>query len=363
MTDRNVFLFAGLSRPGLWMIGPANETAMTIVLPLVKLSVLRPFVQELRDRGLDPTPVFESVGLSETAIRDPSLSVHVMAIHQFVENSAAAAGDRFLGAMVGNKLDIDGWPVLADADARASTVGDFLSIFITRASEIATSVTEYLNITGGTAVFGEKRAFEPTILPAQNDAFMVALGWAILRRALKGRIDPTKVTVVVSDPRVLPPDFDLMHPMKGDRMGFSIRFPSQWLSSSFDAGSFTSGGAANGGIGTSEFIHSFRQMLRSHVGQGSLTAGDCAKLASMSPQKLKRRMAAFGTDTSMQIDIVQQEYARTALADTTRSVADIAAALGFADPANFTRSFRRANGVTPSKFRKTSQSPKSRSEN
>jgi AraC-like DNA-binding protein len=81
--------------------------------------------------------------------------------------------------------------------------------------------------------------------------------------------------------------------------------------------------------------------------KGSLTAARCAELASMSQQKLKRRLALHRTDISREIDVVQQEYARDALAETDRSIADIAASLGFSDSANFTRAFRRSNGLTP----------------
>lgn len=115
---------------------------------------------------------------------------------------------------------------------------------------------------------------------------MVALGWAILRRALRDRLDPSKVTVTVCDPKALPPEFDLMHPMKGDRMGFSIRFPSTWLSTPFDAASTEMEHEESSGSEVVEFVLSFRQILRAHIGNGSLTATDCAALASMSQQKL-----------------------------------------------------------------------------
>ncbi len=325
---------------------------MTSRLPLIKLSLLRPFVGELRQRGHDPAPVFESVGLSEEATLDPDLSVHVMVATQFVENAAAAANDRFLGARVGSKLDLGGWAILEDAEARAATVGDYLSIFIARAAEVSSSATEYLHITGRTATLGEERAFEPSVLPAQNDAFMMALGWAILRRALRERIDPSQVTVIVSDPSVIPKEFDLLQPMKGDRMGFSIRFPSAWLSTPFDAALVDAAPLARKDADVSAFVHSFRQVVRAHIGQGELTAAQCAALASMSQQKLKRRLAAEGTGISREIAFVQQEYARAALAEGRRTVSDIATALGFADAANFTRAFRRAHGLTPSAYRK-----------
>lgn len=322
-------------------------------LPLVKLSLLRPFVAEIRERGIDPTPIFDSVGLTEDAILDPDLSVHVMVATQFVENAALVANDQFLGARVGSKLDLGGWPVLADAEAQASTVGDYLSIFVTRANEMANSATEYLNISGQMATFGETRAFEPTALPAQNDAFMASLGWAILRRALRDEIDPSKVTVIVSAPKALPPEFDLMHPIKGDRMGFSIRFPSAWLSTPFDVVPSKATLAEHSETNVSPFVHSFRQVLRAHIGQGALSAADCASFASIGQQKLKRRLSAEGTDITKEIDVVRQEYARAALSETDRSISDIATALGFADAANFTRAFRRSNGETPSAYRKS----------
>ncbi len=322
-------------------------------LPLVKLSLLRPYVAELRKRGVDPEPVFESVGLSEDMTIDPDLSVHVMVATQFVENAAEAGEDPFLAARVAANLDLDGWPVLADAEARAATVGDYLSIFVSTANEIASSAEEYLHLNGATATLGERRIFDPTILPAQNDAFMAALGWAILRRALHDHFDPSKVTVVVSDPKALPPEFDLMHPIKGDRMGFRLSFPSSWLAAPFEQQTLTFAKKAATDNGTPEFVRSFRQMLRAHIGKGGLTAAQCADLASMSQQKLKRRLAVFGTDISSEIDVVRQEYAREALTTTDRSIADIAASLGFTDAANFTRAFRRANGLTPTQFRKS----------
>lgn len=325
---------------------------MTHSLPLIKLSLLRPFVGELQDRGIDPERVFESVGLTEDASLDPDMSVHVMVATQFVENAAGVANDRFLGARVGSKLDLGGWPTLADAEARAATVGDYLTIFIARANEVSSSATEYLHINGNAAIFGESRVFEPSVLPAQNDAFMIALGWAILKRALRDSIDPSKVTIVVSDPTVLPPEFDLLRPVKGDRMGFSIRFPSAWLSRRFDTASSDVAKMARLDTDVSEFVHSFRQVLRAHIWQGPLSAADCAALVSMSQQKLKRRLALEGTGISNEIDFVRQEYARAALVDTNRSISDIATTLGFADAANFTRTFRRANLMTPTAYRK-----------
>lgn len=324
---------------------------MAAVLPLVKLSVLRPYTRALRDRGVDPEPLFEAVGLSETATLDADLSVHVMVIHQFIENAAHEAGDPFLGADVGGSLSLDGWPILEDAAARAGSVGEYLSIFVARSNELASSVTAYLHLNGQHAVFGEKRNFEPTILPAQNDGFMAALAWAILGRAMNGELDPTKVTFVVSDPKVLPPSFDLTSVIKGDRMGFSVRFPSDWLSHRFGQHGPPQESPRERPPAQPEFVRSFRHLVRAHMRHGNLSVAKCADLASMSPQKLKRRLATYGTSASRELDHVRQEMACEALSDTDTPISQIAASLGYSDAANFTRAFRRAHGVTPSRFR------------
>lgn len=324
---------------------------MAAALPLVKLSVLRPHTAELRARGIDPAPLFETVGLSEVSIHDPDLSVHVMVIHQFIETAARTAKDPYLGAIVGGGVSLEGWPILADAAERAGSVGEFLSIFVSRSNEMASSVTTYLHLNGQHAVFGERRNFEPTILPAQNDGFMAALAWSILGRAMGTDLDPTNVTFTVSDPKVLPPSFDLTTVVKGDRMGFSIRFPSAWMSRRFDQRAGAENGHSAGSAVPPAFVRSFRHLVRAHLGHGDLSVAKCAALASMSPQKLKRRLAAHGTTATRELDHVRQEAARAMLRTTDRPITQIAADLGYSDAANFTRAFRRAHGQTPSRFR------------
>ena len=324
-------------------------------LPLVNLTLLQPFATELRARRIDPAPVFESVGLTEQATFNSQLSVHAMVVTQFVENAAEAADDLYFAAQVGSKLDLSGWKILADAEVRAKTVVDFLSIFIGRANEISQSATEYLRIEGKKTTFGETRTFEPSIVPAQNDAFMASLAVAILRKAMNQHLDPSQIDLFVSEPQVLPQGFDRMHPMGGDRMGFRLLFPTAWLSTPFNAGHAQVGQPTAAEPAAAGFVDSFRQLLRTHVGEGSLTAEDCARLASMSQHKLKRKLAAHGTDTSTELDFIRQEYAREALRNSRQSVAEISSALGYTDPANFARAFKRAHGFSPSAFR-TAQS-------
>lgn len=79
---------------------------------------------------------------------------------------------------------------------------------------------------------------------------------------------------------------------------------------------------------------------------------DYARALSISPTHLSRVMrAATGAPASQLIDARVIREARRRLAYTNLRVATIAYALGFADPAHFSRVFTRAIGVSPRAFR------------
>lgn len=76
----------------------------------------------------------------------------------------------------------------------------------------------------------------------------------------------------------------------------------------------------------------------------------------VSPRTLIRRLRAEGTSYQQQIDAVREELACWLLLQTRESVEAISTRLGYDDPSNFSRTFRRWTGVTPRDFRAASQS-------
>lgn len=70
-------------------------------------------------------------------------------------------------------------------------------------------------------------------------------------------------------------------------------------------------------------------------------------------RSLQRRLAAHGTTFNRLVEETVLRRAKTLLHDGTTPITDIALQLGYADPAHFTRAFRRWTGVTPSAYRFT----------
>ena len=322
-------------------------------LPLVQLQVLAPLLSGLKAHGVDPEPVLESVGLTLSAVEQKGTSVHVMVMHQFVENCAEATGDRTFCAKIGSQLDPTGWPMIRMAFEQSTTLGDFLNIYVAQASLVASSVTPYVEVRGDKVTFGEERKFEPLIEPAQNDGFMIGLKVTILERLLGDRMDPERVMLVLCDPSVLPSKFDHFQALRGNRMGPRIQFPSEWLSMHIPDGVV---GASSTEVlqrnRQDDFLSGLRSLLSQQIGRGGLKADETAKLLHLSKRKLARQLSNLGTSISKELSRAKIDYAKNALKGSDLSVEEIASALGYSDPSNFARAFAKEENLKPSQYRR-----------
>lgn len=91
-------------------------------------------------------------------------------------------------------------------------------------------------------------------------------------------------------------------------------------------------------------------MLRETI-DGMPSLSELASALSLSPRTLDRYLEKEGVsfrDLSRQ---VRSERAGQLLTQTTMPITQIALELGYSDPANFTRAFRREHGVSPTVFR------------
>ncbi|MGE0023926.1 MAG: AraC family transcriptional regulator ligand-binding domain-containing protein [Hyphomicrobium sp.] len=68
-------------------------------------------------------------------------------------------------------------------------------------------------------------------------------------------------------------------------------------------------------------------------------------------RSLQRRLAQHGTTFNRLVEETLLRRAKALLGEGTKPVTEIALELGYADPAHFTRAFRRWTGVTPSDYR------------
>jgi len=333
---------------------PKHDEAGKSALPLVRLQLALPFVQELDRLGLNADALLDSHGLARASVLDPNLFISVNIIHQLLEDIAAAADDLHIGVRVGEQLDFTAWSPLADAAANAGTLGDFLSRFILAASEDATSAVHTLEIRGKYTFFRERRVSEPDIAPAQNDAFTAAYVLSILRRAVGDQWKPKDVLLQVCSSEALPTGYQGIQIVGGDNRGTSIRFPSHWLTNTINRAGFirTMAHKTDKNMPPGSFLEGLWLTLIPRLDSKTLTLDDVAQLVGTSPQKLQRRLKASGTNLTQELSKLKKQRAIEDLVHTDKPIAEIGEALGFSSPASFTRAFKMWTGQSPREYRK-----------
>ncbi len=100
-----------------------------------------------------------------------------------------------------------------------------------------------------------------------------------------------------------------------------------------------------------------RQWLEEFPGPGMPRRAEAARALGVSERTLTRRLGEQGHTFEDLLDDVRRTRALAAVSDAQRPLADIARALGFAEPSTFYRAFRRWTGMPPARWRKLDANP------
>jgi len=103
------------------------------------------------------------------------------------------------------------------------------------------------------------------------------------------------------------------------------------------------------------WIDDVRGTLSGLLGHGSYRIQDLAAACGMSVRTLQRRLAEAGLTYSRLLDEIRLAEARRGLTQTGALLRQVAANLGFCEPASFTRACRRWTGLSPREYQRQLQ--------
>ncbi len=83
---------------------------------------------------------------------------------------------------------------------------------------------------------------------------------------------------------------------------------------------------------------------------GAPSQEEIANSLHTSPRTLQRRLGEHGLTFKELLEAIREELARQYLSMPGRSVSEVAYLLGYSEPGNFTRSFKRWTGLTPQQY-------------
>jgi AraC-like DNA-binding protein len=101
----------------------------------------------------------------------------------------------------------------------------------------------------------------------------------------------------------------------------------------------------------SEYPGRLRGIIRALLLAGESSSDAVARRMAMSRRTLHRRLAAHGVTYEKLLDETRYDLARQLLAKSRASMVEIAVTLDYANPAAFTRAFRRWSGQSPNGWR------------
>ncbi len=326
-------------------------------LHLTRAGGLAPLIEFLNSIGASVPQLMHRAGMRGDLLDDPQALVPLRLVHRFIEVAASRERIEDLGAVVAARTCAFDLPVLGEQLRHALNVYDYLQTGSRLIGDLTSGERFWLTLERDHVRFHH---FVPGTTGAgrcHGDIYVLLVTIGMLRNFVGHAWSPTEVSLVTTDRRMLGDESVL----GGARLTLgephsSFTLPSAVLQQPVPRalrGSPPDGAGARpvDPAMPTGFLGSVYALVRSLLLANCLEERLVADAAGVSRRTLQRRLLHCGTRFS---DVVQRSRTQLAgewLAHSTLPVRDIASSLGYSDPANFTRAFRRTMGVPPSTYR------------
>lgn len=312
----------------------------------------------LRSLGADPVKVFADARVDLALFDDPDNMISFAARGRLVRQCVCATGCVHFGLLVGQRNGLNHLGMVGLLVKYSADVGTALRSLVRH---------YHLRARGAVLTLAQDRdttslGFE--IYQGQSDATdqivdgALAFEFNILRALCGPGWVPIEVHFAHREPADIGPFRRFFQcPLSFDAGQNVVVFDATWLNRRLPTDDPALRGLLLKQIDMLEAEHGSNlpaqvsSVLRTALLTGHAKAEQIAALFSMHSRTLARHLDASGTRFQVLVDEVRFEIARQMLEGSATDIAQIAEALGYADPSAFTRAFRRWSGTTPSQWR------------
>jgi len=329
----------------------------------VAASSVRGFLAYAAARQITTDGVLERAGLTPSDLEGPEARTTQAAHNAVVAELAARSKDPDFGLHFAEHLDIDAFDVVGHLAAKSATLG--------QAFDRVCLFSRILHDSGRVDL--ERGPDEVVLYPGcrgllhtfpREVAEFSTLGALVLaRRVTEVHIIPKMVRFKHSAPARLSEHYRLfgvtpLFDQPETALSFEpsvltlpIRDSQPGLVSHLDeyARDVMARLPENGGLRAT-----VERLVTSSLARGVPEIDAVASQLSLSPRTLQRRLGDEQATFATIVDCARRKLAERYLADNRLPLAEVGFLVGFADPSNFHRAFRRWTGVTPNTFRAAS---------
>lgn len=330
---------------------------------LTDLQVPATYVQALaeliRSLGADTSDWLAMSGLTMARLEQPDASVSLPLFAQLAFDAVGITREPALGLLLGDRMHAASHGIVGFAVSNAGTprqavelLARFVRLRLPLLSVSQQSADGEVEVRFHEALpLGPMRGpvLEATLLTIKRVLDAISLGSCPI--------------IQVAFPFSAPDHAPLTRTMFGCQVIFdapvaAMRLPEQHLDQPLrraDAAAFREAAAIcqreldRIGIGERLADRVLRLLVERQNGFPSLAV--VARMVQLTPRTLHRRLVEEGTSFRALLDEVRHRRAREHLRSGEMSVEELAFALGYNDPANFRRAFRRWEGVAPTIYR------------
>jgi AraC-like DNA-binding protein len=329
-------------------------------IPLVRANAILPLIKFLDQNGCPSERFLKQAKLPIAALENPETLIPLYSAFTFSELVARQEGIELFGVLAGQRVRVDDFGMFSKVACQSLTLYDFLntiSVLLTAMHNSGARVWldqqgdkvwlnhQYINHAN---VQNQQAQYYACLLYLKIIQSVAAGGWHATdlhfqANKLKGLDDLdvfSQVRVRFNQPHnaigfakslmCLP-----LKPLVNHHLSHQQREYETWQSSA----------------PSTDLIGSLRQLVLSHLPDGSPSIALAAEAAGLSTRSLQRRLAEDGLSYSRLIDQVRFRLALDLLKDPSIQLMNVALELGYTEPATFTRSFQRWTGTSPSQFR------------
>lgn len=312
----------------------------------------------LREHGIEPEPVLECFGLELRHFENPDAEQPFIAVSRFYKRCVELTGCEHLGLLVGKRADpsslgIAGFMLRTAQDvdmalqalARHLDLHDQGGVVTLNTIDEFTSLGYALHLPG---VSTTDQIYDQSITIACN----------IMRSLCGEDWNPTEVLLSRSKPRDTAPYKQVFRaPVRFNATESAIVFPTRWLKHKLPSKDpllfvyLEQKAAELRKNKEMELIGQLHRFVRGTLITKACAAGEAAQHIGVHERTLNRRLRERGTSFRNEVNVVRYAMARSFLANSKATNAEIALALGYTDATTFIHAFKRWSGMSPSQWR------------
>ena len=333
------------NKPGM------RKTTETSTAPLVRLAHPLAFAGLLRKVGAPVDRIFRRTGLP-VYCDDPSAFVPLRRAMVFYDAAEQLEGPAFgwqVGQFVGDKgLSAGVLKKIEHAPTLYQALFALIQLVTKEASHLRLSVRENL----GEIFFCAHNPMKdwPGYTPSQ--AYQLAVYIDIVRHYVGPHWMPPEIGIesnVVPD--VIHEHYPASRIVSGHSFGY-IAIPRSCLHHTpFSVSSGDTDESLPPPAHRPDFVETVKAVAQSYLPDGYPSAQKMAEILDTSERTLFRGLADHGVAYQTLLDEVRIDAAKRLLREEDMTVGAVAIHLGFSDPSNFARMFRRIGGLSPREYR------------